>query len=254
MRLSVIFILFLTIVSCSSVGKMPDKAQDQMELVYLLHGLGRNNNSMWYLNSKFKSAGYMVKRVGYPSINRSPKEILKIVSDQIDSNIYKSYRKVHFVGHSLGGLMIRAYLDKNRVENLGRVILIGTPNHGTQIVDRYKKRWYLKILGEMTLSLGTDDKSFPNSIPAPYYPVGVIAGVTERLYNEFVLPGKDDGVVTVESTKLIGMKDLIVIRTNHTMMRYDRDVGIQSIEFLREGRFKSSKSRAYKIFNYENLK
>ena len=144
---------------------------------------------------------------------------------------------MHFVGQSLGGLMNRAYLQDNKVEKLGRVVLIGTPNQGTLVVDYYRDRWWMKMLGPMTNALGTDSESFPNTLKDPYYPVGVIAGVTESPVQEKALPGKDDGLVAVGSTKLEGMSDFVMVETGHSMMRYNEEVALQAIHFLQHERF-----------------
>jgi hypothetical protein len=108
------------------------------------------------------------------------------------------------------------------------------------VVDKYQDAWWMKMFGPMTLALSTGKESFPNSITDPYYPVGIIAGISEDKNNEDILPGQDDGLVPLESTKINGMTDFIIIESSHWMLRYDRDVASQTIEFLRHGRFKKS--------------
>lgn len=213
-----------------------EQASDR-EVVVLLHGLGRNNMAMWLLAQRLEDAGFHVERIGYSSLKVSPGEILEEVSSQIDNCCTSHHKTVHYVGHSLGGLLIRAYLQEHRPRNLGRVVLLGTPNQGTAIVDRFRDHWWMKLLGPTTNALGTDSKSFPNSLEPPWYPVGVIAGVANRGYNEPWLPGADDGLVTVEATMLEGMSDFIVIRTGHGFMRYDPEVARQTISFLNDGQF-----------------
>jgi pimeloyl-ACP methyl ester carboxylesterase len=215
----------------------PPAAGGPPETVVLLHGLGRGNLAMWRLAGRLENAGFRVVRVGYDSIARTPEEIVAEVSAQIDACCARDSGPVHFAGHSLGGLLIRAYLERNRPAGLGRVVLMGTPNQGTPVVDRYHDRWWLRALGEPALSLGTGPESFPHQLAPPDYPVGVIAGVWEGLENEQVLPGADDGLVPVESTKLAGMTDFIVLETSHAAMRGDETVARQTIHFLRHGRF-----------------
>lgn len=216
----------------------PDKKkQIDKDVVVLLHGFGRNNGAMWLLARRLNHAGFHVERVGYGSINRTPVQIVKDISKQIDDCCATHDRPVHLVGHSLGGLLIRAYLQENTIENLGRVVLIGTPNQGNELVDRFRNRWWMFIFGPTANSLGTDSESFPSSLTAPYYPVGVIAGKTKHDKNEHILPGKDDGLVSVESTKLEGMDDFIVIESGHSMMRYNKGVAKQAITFLKSGEF-----------------
>ena len=207
------------------------------EIIVLLHGLGRNTTSMWLLASRLDDAGYYVQRVGYSSLHQKPDEILKDISSQINKCCQKHTQSVHFVGHSLGGLMVRSYLQSNKVDKLGRVVLLGTPNKGTEAADHFSNSWLMDLLGPTAKALGTDDNSFPNSLKAPYYPVGIIAGERESELNDPVIPGKDDGLVSVESTKIDGMTDFIIIETGHSMMRYDREVADQTIEFIKNGAF-----------------
>lgn len=225
----------------ASVVFMPhpgrESAHDDQDIVVLLHGLARGNAVMWLMAVRLEDAGFHVHRVGYSSLNRSPEQMLEEVQSQIDECCAAHPRRVHFVGHSMGGLLIRAYLEDKPVENLGRVVLIGTPNQGTEVVDRFRDRWWMQMLGPAALSLGTDDESFPKSLAAPYYPVGVIAGESRLDIDDEILPGKDDGLVPVEATKLEGMSDFIVVESGHALMRYDEEVARQTIAFLNDGEF-----------------
>lgn len=232
--------MILAMLGCSSTISQSESVQSKpidKETVILIHGLARNNAAMWLLASRLEDAGFHVERVGYSSLNQTPEQILAEVSEQIDECCAKHNHTVHFVGHSLGGLIIRAYLQDHKVENLGRVVLMGTPNQGTEIVDKFRDKWWMQFAGPTALSLGTDSESFPNSLKDPYYPVGVIAGASRHDTNDEILPGKDDGLVRVESTKLNGMTDFIVIETGHSLMRYNEDVAKQTIVFLKTGKF-----------------
>ena len=215
-----------------------DERSSNKEIIVLLHGLGRSTTSMWWLAARLEEAGYHVQRVGYHSLTQTPDEILREVSQQINRCCLHHPRRIHFVGHSLGGLMVRAYLQKYRIDNLGRVVLLGTPNKGSEVADYFIDSWMMKFLGPTAKLLGTDEHSFPRSLRAPYYPVGIIAGENESNWNDSVIPGKDDGLVSVESAKLNGMTDFMVIRTSHSMMRYNREVAEQTIEFIQHGEFR----------------
>ncbi|MEP3431197.1 MAG: alpha/beta fold hydrolase [Roseibium sp.] len=208
------------------------------EIIVLLHGLGRNANSMWLLASRLEDAGYYVERVDYSSLHQDPGEILEDISSQINSCCQSHGYPVHFVGHSLGGLMVRAYLQNYNVGHLGNVVLIGTPNKGSEAADHFSGSWLMNIMGPTAKTLGTDATSFPKSLEAPYYPVGIIAGIRESSLNDPVIPGKDDGVVSVEATKIDTMTDFILLETGHSMMRYDREVADQTLEFIKTGTFK----------------
>lgn len=210
------------------------------ETVVLLHGLGRSKTAMWLLASRLEDEGFHVENIGYSSLTQAPSEILDEIGRQIDDCCIESQNTVHFVGHSLGGLLIRAYLQERKPENLGNVVLIGTPNKGVEAVDIYRDRWWLKLIGPTAIALGTDSNSFPNTLEQPYYPVGVIAGVSGDDDNDHILPGIDDGLVTVESTKLENMTDFAIVDSSHTYMRYDEDVARLTVDFLRHATFQAN--------------
>ncbi len=210
------------------------------EIVVLLHGLARSNIAMWRLKMRLEDAGYHVEQVGYRSLTQTPAEIVQDISAQIDRCCQSINHKVHFVGHSLGGLLIRAYLENNPMENLGRVVLMGTPNQGTAVADYFRDKWWAQFVGPTALALGTGEDSFPNSLSDPDYPVGVIAGFIDNDLNDELLPGSDDGLVSIDSTRLKGMGDFIVVRSQHTMMRYNEEVASQTIAYLKNGQFNHS--------------
>ena len=215
-----------------------EEVSDNKEIVVLLHGLGRNTTSMWLLASRLEDAGYDVHRVGYSSLDQMPEEILKDISLQINQCCQNHTQNVHFVGHSLGGLMVRAYLQNNKIDRLGSVVLLGTPNQGSEMADHFINSCVMDIVGPTAKALGTDKNSFPKSLKAPYYPVGIIAGETSDNINNTIIPGKDDGLVSIEATKIDGMTDFIIIKTSHSMMRYNSEVADQTIEFIKNGVFK----------------
>jgi len=192
---------------------------------------------MWPLAWHFEQAGFDVVRIGYDSLGDSPGEILADVSRQIDACCKALDQPVHFVGHSLGGLVIRAYLANNELPTRGRIVLIGTPNNGTPLVDKYHDAWWMKLAGPTAQQLGTASNNFPATLPPPDYEVGVIAGLKENGFLPDAIPGADDGLVPVESTKLEGMADFIIVETSHSRMRYSDEVARQAIAFLRDGRF-----------------
>lgn len=207
------------------------------ETVVLLHGLGRSSRAMWLLEARLEDAGFKVENLDYHTIDSTPEQALAEVTEKINACCLDTPHTVHYVGHSLGGLMVRAYLAEFRPVWMGRVVLIGTPNQGTELVDRVQDHWWGQLAGPTAMSLGTGENSFPNSLPLPDYPVGVIAGVSGSGGNDFILPGLDDGLVPLEATKLEGMHDFIVFESGHAMMRYDKAIAHQVIEFLRHGRF-----------------
>ena len=233
-------IIGLVLLGCSATNPQPEPNETpslDKDVVVLLHGLGRSNSAMWLLASRLEDAGFKVERVGYGSLTQTPEQILESVTQQIELCCAQLSSTVHFVGHSLGGLMVRAYLQDHEVRHLGCVVLMGAPNQGSEIVDKFRDTWWMQFAGPTALALGTDKGSFPKSLQDPYYPVGVIAGASGHDTNDEILPGLDDGLVRVESTKLNDMTDFIIIETGHSMMRYNEDVAKQTIAFLKYGKF-----------------
>jgi pimeloyl-ACP methyl ester carboxylesterase len=215
----------------------PDSNIVQRDTVVVLHGLGRNKSSMWLLADRIEAAGFSVERVGYKSLKDEPAEILANVRNTINACCAQRERPVHFVGHSLGGLLVRAYLADKPVKNLGRVVLIGSPSQGTPVVDSYQDHWWMKLAGPTANALGTGNTSFPKSLPPPDYALGVIAGKVERVIDFPSIPGDDDGLVPVESTRVEGMKDFVVVKAGHAMLRYNELAAEQAIAFLKFGQF-----------------
>jgi len=227
--------LVLVIGGCS----LPNK-HDSAEQVILLHGLGRQGSAMFLLQKRIRDAGYEAHSIEYASLQAPPDVILKKVGEQIALLCKDDSRPVHFVGHSLGGLIVRAYLDQKPLKNLGRVVLLGTPSQGSELVDTYGDSWLFKILGPTARVLGTDEDSFPNRIGPPYYPLGIIAGTSSFTITDDHLPGPDDGLVSVKSTKIDGMTDFLLVDTSHSMMRYNETVALETIHFLKKGYFSQS--------------
>jgi len=238
--LLIIFLSFAGTFTLMAHENRDQSIANEEESVVLLHGLGRSKMAMWLLAARLEYAGYDVHNIGYESMDVTPEKILKDISQQIRDCCTNSETTVHFVGHSLGGLLIRAYLQDNKQENLGHVVLIGSPNKGTPIVDHFRDHWLMQFAGPMTHSLGTTKNGFIKNLKDPYYPVGVIAGKTDSTsdFTKDVFDGDHDGLVPVESTKVDGMSDFIVIETSHSFMRYNEDVAEQTINFLRQGKFK----------------
>lgn len=208
--------------------------------VIMLHGLGRSAFSMRYLEKKLKNAGFTVHNLEYPSRALPPDELLEYITKLIDECCGSIQGKVHFVGHSLGGLLIRAYLQHNPAVKPHRVVLLGTPNNGSELADTFSNTlWYEKLLGPTAQLLGTEEHNFPHSLSAPDYELGIIAGNKSiNPLGSWIIPGADDGMVSIESARLEGMSDFIILPTDHVFMRYDSEVSEQTVHFLKTGHFK----------------
>ncbi|MFC1689581.1 esterase/lipase family protein [Pseudomonadota bacterium] len=212
------------------------------EKVVLLHGFGRSDVSMLLLNSFLTEAGFDVYSLDYPSIVEAPEVLVKVIGEDINNCCKNSATTVHFVGHSFGGLLIRDYLGRTRPKNLGRVVLVGTPNRGSELADEdlgvAAQKTLLQWAGPSAQALHTGPDGYAASLPDPEYTVGVIAGNRGNHLSDKWLPIPNDGVVSVESARLDGMTDFIEIEVTHWDMRSDPVVAEMVIEFLRHGRFR----------------
>jgi triacylglycerol lipase len=210
------------------------------EQVILLHGLCRTSRSMVKMESALTEAGYKVSNVNYPSRTAS---IQKLADDSIGKAVANCQEdgatKIGFVTHSLGGILVRSYLTRHSIPQLGRVVMLAPPNQGGEIVDKLGGLFLFKwINGPAGNELGTDTNSTPNKLGPVNFAAGIIAGDRSiNWINSLLIGGSDDGKVSVERTKLAGMSDHIVIHTTHPFIMRNREVIRQTIQFLRTGNF-----------------
>lgn len=212
------------------------------EFVVLLHGWGRTEKSMMILQLALKHAGYQVVNVDYPSNDKTIKELAEIaVAQGIYECEAQGAKTIHFVTHSLGGILVRQYFESRTLDKLGRVVMLGTPNKGSEVIDMYRKLYlFRQLAGPAGLALGTDEEDIPNTLGAVSFELGVIAG--SKSINpllSLILPGDDDGKVSVESTKVEGMSDFITLPTTHPTMLASPSVIKQMLHFLEQGSFEN---------------
>jgi triacylglycerol lipase len=232
--------MFLRILTFMAMVAISSPAFSAPETVILLHGLCRTSHSMAKMEHALTDAGYRVQNVSYPSRTAS---IQKLADDAIGKAVADCQRngatKIDFVTHSLGGILVRSYLARHSLPELGRVVMLAPPNQGSEVVDKLGWTFVFKWLnGPAGDELGTGTHSTPNQLGPVNYPVGVIAGDRSiNWINSLLIPGADDGKVSIERTKLAGMSDQIVIHTAHPFIMKNREAIRQTIQFLRSGAF-----------------
>ncbi len=213
------------------------------DCVILLHGLGRTSSSMSSLGNALKKEGYFVVNNSYPSTKKNIDELSSIVENGINECRKRNTDKINFVTHSLGGILVRNYFQTNHVPEAKRVVMLGPPNHGSEVTSKYKDRWWYRLsTGPAGQELGLELTSKPNQLKEIPLEVGIIAG-TKSVDPWFsgAFETDNDGKVSVESAKLEGMKDFIVVPHSHTFMPGFSDVHEQVSYFLLYGKFKSVK-------------
>jgi triacylglycerol esterase/lipase EstA (alpha/beta hydrolase family) len=206
--------------------------------VVLLHGILRGRRSMQGLARFLAANGYKTLNLGYPSTRQPIETIIRHIHPQV-ADFAASVPHLNFVGHSMGGLVIRAYLHRLRPPNLGRAVLLGAPNQGSEVADLFKNRWaYKKVFGPAGQQLVTALETADELLGRIDYDLGVIAGsrsvdpICSRIIG---IP--NDGRVSIESTKAAGMKDHVVIPASHPFLPISRQARRLILTFLRHGRF-----------------
>jgi len=202
-----------------------------------MHGLARSSSSMERMEQSLRDSGFHTVNHGYPSTDYAIDELANGIGDAL-SQCPKN-ATIHFVTHSMGGILVRQYLSDKHIENMGRVVMLGPPNKGSQVVDKlHDVPGYELINGPAGMQLGTGQLSVPNSLGPANFELGIIAGTRSiNLILSTMLPNPDDGKVSVENTKLDGMSDHISLPVTHPFMMKNKEVIDQVIWFLKHGTF-----------------
>ena len=229
-----ISMIVLAMTACLPARAAPD-------CVVLLHGLARSADSMEKLETALLAEGYRVANVSYPSREYRIEQLAPLaVGDGLHLCGDSEERgRIHFVTHSLGGILVRYYYEHRHPADLGRVVMLAPPNQGSHAADAMRDvpgfDW---INGPAGAQLGKGEESVPLKLGRPAFEFAVIAGNrTIDPVTSAVLENPDDGRVSVADTRLEGMSDFRVLPVSHAYIMQDEEVIRLVITFLADGRF-----------------
>ena len=218
----------------------PASANTTQDGVVLLHGISRTALSFRKMQAALERAGFTTLNLDYLSRSKALEALAEDIHPAIQHFADRIDGSVHFVCHSMGGLLARVYVARHRPKHLGRVVMLGTPNSGSEIADRLKNIGiYRAFFGPAGQQLGTQrDAAVGALFPPIDYPVGIIAG--NRSIDPVagtMLPKPHDGRVSIANTKLEGMTDHVVVDTAHPWLMRNSVAVAQTIAFLQDGAF-----------------
>lgn len=231
---------------CGKIGysiQIPAPGTARDECVVILHGMARTLHSMDKMQKRLTEAGYHTVNVGYPSTGKTVEEI---ATDHFPEALLQCQQfqpsLIHFVSHSLGALVLRTVFKDQKPEKLGRVVMLSPPNHGSEAADVLRDWWFYEWLnGPAGQQLRTDEASLPNQLGPVDYPVGIITGDRFFFFDFWfssLIPGHDDGKVSVDSARLEGMHDFLVVHETHPFIMDADYVQEEALHFLENGTFR----------------
>lgn len=231
--------LVFSLAGCAPVT-LPELVPSPGATVVLLHGLARSASSMERMATSLRGAGYHVCNIGYPS-REHPIAVLAAdhVAPQVAACRATATGPVHFVTHSLGGILVRQLAATRAVPDIGRVVMLGPPNQGSEVVD-VLGGWALfrQVNGPAGDELGTGPRSVPQALGPVPFELGVVAGT--RSINGILstlIPGTDDGKVSVQRAQVQGMRDFVTVAAAHPFLMRDGEAIAQTLRFLAQGCF-----------------
>jgi pimeloyl-ACP methyl ester carboxylesterase len=223
------------------------KAPGSDDCVVLIHGLNRSWRAMQPMAEALREAGFSTANVDYPSQAGTIDVLAPMaVNTGLAECRQAGAQRIHFVTHSIGGILLRYAHESSPIPDLGRVVMLAPPNHGSEVID-VTRDWPTSGLfaGAAGLQLGTDSDSIPTQLGPVDFELGVIAGTGSiNFVMSAMLPGPNDGKVSVASTRIEGMDDFLIVDHSHHYITESEDVIQSTTRFLQEGFFVESTLRA----------
>ncbi len=240
--------LVATLCSCATTTRTELVTLDRnAECVVLLHGLNRSSRAMGKMAEALQAQGFSTANVDYPSQQGTIENLAPLaVNSGLDQCRLSGAQNIHFVTHSLGGILLRYAHGANSIPELGRVVMLGPSNQGSEIIDRTRDWTVTRMFtGEAGMQLGTAPGDIPAQLKPVDFELGVVAGTGSiSPLMSAMLPDADDGKVTVERTRAAGMSDFLVVPISHFRIMRDDGVIANTVSFLRSGHFLEPQSSA----------
>jgi pimeloyl-ACP methyl ester carboxylesterase len=203
--------------------------------IVLVHGLWRTPLSLAIPRRRLRAAGYRAVGIHYPSFARPIEELARFVARRLPTN---PTGRLHFLTHSLGGLVVRYLIRTERPANLGRVVMLGPPNHGSELARRLTRhRVFATAAGPAGQQLASPQEVVDGLLGPVDFDLGVIIGDKSMPLTSRHIRGTNDGVVGVDEARIEGMKDFLVVHCRHTFIMNDAHVVKQAVHFFERGSF-----------------
>lgn len=210
------------------------------EHVIILHGLWRTSIAMNKAEAFFQEQGYQVHNLSYPSTTDTIESLVALyLEPEFEKISQQQSNTVHFVTHSMGGILVRYFLEEHNPKNLGKVVMIAPPNSGSELNDVFPDaKWLHSKPGPAAMQISALPDSWVNQLGPVNFELGVIAGNSNRNWlTDWLIPSDDDGAVSVASTRVEGMNDFLIVPKSHVKIRRSEIVLKQAAHYLKYGAF-----------------
>lgn len=200
--------------------------------IVLIHGLWTHGLIMLPMAHMLQKYGYDTHHFSYHTISETLEQSAARLQEFVQQ---LAAEQLHFVGHSLGGLLIRKFLQRYPDQAPGRIVTLGTPHSGSYVASHLGRSGLMRKLFGCSLPPLTGDIT-------PWQgerELGAIAG-SRSIGLGFIirdLPKPNDGTVSIDETRLETMRDHITLPYTHTSMLMAEEVAKQVHDFLQTGQF-----------------
>ncbi len=209
------------------------KHNAESDTVILLHGLWRSFWTMEPMAQHLHQKGYHTVNIPYPSFTKSMDDLVEYIENIIQK--YQGQGKIHFVTHSLGGIIARELFSRLNITEVGRLVMLAPPNQGSEIIDWLEDSPLFRLaLGPAGMQLSSDKIKSP---PIPHEIEAAIIMGNQSMIPFFrdMLDDENDGIVSVEKGKLEGMNEFHVMDADHTFITSDPNVMSLTSHFIQHG-------------------